>query len=178
MLDYPIVILMKVGYHAQEEFHSIVVRKQVEVEVTGQAWWGYGGSACHPLNQVQPFARAHSGGVAVVFVPTDSRPGNPSMAAAEWSPDRIAWAPVPEGITVTGSKCALVLSELEEVEDSIDLARYCVGIGSSAGKPATAYLRGQSDKACLVRSSGSDETDVRRVVLRGHLADPWAVFLA
>ena len=48
---------MKVGLHAQESIEDIVKRKQREFEDTGSIFWGYGGSTCHPLTMVQPFAK-------------------------------------------------------------------------------------------------------------------------
>jgi hypothetical protein len=177
MIEDRAVVLMKVGYHAQEHLHSIVQRKRSELRSTGQTWWGYGGSVCNPQKQVHPFARESGGAVTVVFLPTSSRPGNPSEIARSWSLDKAVWSPMPNGINVTGSKYALVLDQLEEVDESIDLARYIVGIGNSIGKPVTDYLRFQCDKACVRRNDASGVRDDRHVVLRGRLKEPWAVFL-
>jgi hypothetical protein len=53
---------------------------------------------------------------------------------------------LPAGVE-TGAKWALLLSELQALDEEIDLARYEVAVGSSEGRPATAYLQGQSGKA-------------------------------
>jgi hypothetical protein len=174
----PAVVVMKVGSHAQEELRAIVRRKRDELNQTGRTWWGYGGSACNPLKQVQPFSRDNRTSVSVVFLPTRSRPQNRATPAAHWSADGVSWSPVPKGISVTGSKYALVLSDLVEVNDSIDLAHYCVGIGPSEGRLANQYLRFQCDKACVRRARITEDSDIRQVVLYGRLASPWAVLLS
>src|SRR5258706_290594 len=51
-------IFMKIGSHAGENLEEILERKQREIEVAGRTFWGYGGPPCHPLKQVQPFARS------------------------------------------------------------------------------------------------------------------------
>jgi hypothetical protein len=50
-------IFMKIGSHAGETLEQILERKQREIERTGRSFWGYGGASCHPLTQLQPFAR-------------------------------------------------------------------------------------------------------------------------
>jgi len=52
-------VFMKIGNHAGETFKSILRRKNQEYRKTGRIFWGYGGSACHPINQVQPFVRIY-----------------------------------------------------------------------------------------------------------------------
>src|SRR5438552_4137076 len=68
-------IFMKVGNHAGEDWDQILARKKKEFEQTGFIFWGYGGSACHPINQVQPFARLavkEDDGVKLVMQPIRS----------------------------------------------------------------------------------------------------------
>lgn len=50
------ILYMKVGTHANEGLEAIIARKQREIEEAGVAFWGYGGSTCHPTTMVQPFA--------------------------------------------------------------------------------------------------------------------------
>jgi len=170
-------ILMKVGFHAGEEWNEIIARKQGEISSAGVTLWGYGGSACHPLRQVKPFAHQCEGDVAVTMLWTKSRPLSPSRIADEMSVDGEHWQPVPPTVRITGSKWALVLDQLDACEETIDLGAYEISVGPSAGKPASEYLRGQSDKACVRRSAVQTEPDPRTVVARGRLAKPWAVFL-
>lgn len=168
---------MKVGFHAGEEWESVIERKLAEIASAGVAFWGYGGSACHPTRQVQPFARKFAPDVSVAMLPTSSRPVSPSLRAEEMSEDGSHWERLPPGVIIRGSKWALVLDDLRLCEKTVDLGQYEVGVGRSAGKPAAAYLRGQSDKACLRRAKITRRPDRRQVVVLGHLAEPWAVFL-
>ena len=58
------IVYMKVGTHANEPLDQILDRKLKEIDEAGVAFWGYGGSTCHPVTTVQPFARtfAEEGG--------------------------------------------------------------------------------------------------------------------
>lgn len=169
---------MKVGPHGGESLEEILVRKQAELEGSplGVAYWGYGGSVCHPTRQVQPLAHIAEGRVGVVFIETPSDPKIAPVRAQMISRDGAAWNELPYG-HVTSSKWALVLSTLHVTSASIDLADYEVAVGSSKGRPLEKYLRGRCDKACAWRNPSERQPDVRRIVAIGQLADPWAVFL-
>jgi hypothetical protein len=54
LLDH--LLFMKIGGHGDETLHQILERKRKEYNDTGISFWGYGGTACHPLKQVRPFA--------------------------------------------------------------------------------------------------------------------------
>ena len=94
-------VLMKVGFHGGVERHEIIAWKQGEILSTGLTYWGYGGSACHPLRQGQPFADS-SEEVAITMLWTASRPRGPSQTAHEMSVDGEHWQPVPPGNRITG----------------------------------------------------------------------------
>jgi hypothetical protein len=177
LIEPSAAIVMKVGFHAGEEWNEIIARKQGEISSAGVTFWGYGGSACHPLRQVQPFAHQCEEDVVVAMLWTESRPLSPSRTAEEMSVDGEHWQPLPPAVRITGSKWALVLDQLNACEETVDLGVYEIGVGPSAGKLATAYLRGQSDKACVRRSAVRTRPDPRTVVACGQLAEPWAVFL-
>lgn len=172
------VVVMKAGTHAGLGFGDIAKWKIADLRATGVTFWGYRGTLCHPTRQVQPFAAAADGEIEVAMIPTRSDPGNPALPATAWSADKTIWEPLPDGITVTGSTHALVLSALEHCEDTLDLAMYRVGIGPSAGRPAPDYLRHRIDKACLTQTTPTGPLSHSvPVVLRGRLTAPWAVFL-
>ena len=144
-------VIMKAGPHAGEGLDAIIARKQQEAASAGWCLWGYGGSACHPLTQVQPHAKsALPSPVTVVFIETASTPAVNSSAASEYSADAREWMLVPEGHRVTGSKWALVLRGLARTCQRIDLGACQVAVGPSAGKNLAAYLRGRCDKACAI----------------------------
>jgi hypothetical protein len=172
------VVAMKGGPHAESGWDEIVAWKIADLRAAGVTFWGYNGTLCHPVRQVQPFAAAAGGEVAVAMVPTGSDPGIPAWWAREWSVDGVGWSPLPDGVRVSGSKHALVLDRLEPCDDMIDLAAYRVAVGPMTGRPANDYLRHRVDKGCFSRSMDTGTAArLMRVVLRGRLARPWAVFL-
>jgi len=169
------VIVMKVGVHLSEPWRAIVERKLAEERAAGVAYWGYGGSVCHPLTQVQPFAEQGLP-VAVLMIRTVSDfLGNSTPAVAE-SRDGRAWEPIPQGVTTSG-RYALILRSLRETTEELDLGAYEVAIGPKDGTPLTSYLRGRVDKACARLASTPRGSDRLRVVLRADLVAPYAVVL-
>ena len=143
-------IFMKVGNHAGEKWESILERKRAEIDKTGMSFWGYGGTACHPLNQVQPFARLtlkEQGQISLIMIPVDSNAGPEELIAIEYSADGTHWQKIPDDINVTGSRYALVLCAIESVDLEIDLSEFEVGVGPSRGKPAHEYVQRRIDKA-------------------------------
>ena len=130
-------IFMKVGNHAGESFEAILVRKNREREQAGRIFWGYGGTVCHPLMQVQPFARLYTkshGRIYLFMEPMDSK-ANPAIdPAKEYSDDGVTWHPLPDGISVLGSRYALVLDEIQPREIDVGIEQYVVGIGTVAAR--------------------------------------------
>jgi hypothetical protein len=169
------VIVMKVGVHLGEPWEAIVARKLAEERAAGVAYWGYGGSVCHPLTQVQPFAEQISA-VAVLMIRTSSDFLGNSTPAVAASVDGRSWEPIPAGVTTSG-RYALVLRSLRETSEEIDLGAYEVAIGPKEGTPLGSYLRGRVDKACARLASMPRGSDRLPVVLRADLVAPYAVVL-
>ncbi len=181
-------LFMKVGNHANESWAQILDRKRKEYETTGRIFWGYGGTTCHPLGVVQPFARLslrEQGGIALVMEAIDSRADPDIVPATEYSKDGIEWEPMPEGICVTGSRYALVLDEIKPGDLAFQLNEYEVALGPSTGKGAEAYITGHIDKGCFVRSKEprvvTDDARkakvTRRVAFTAELKEPFGVLL-
>ena len=179
-------IFMKVGDHAAEPWEQILERKRREYDEAGMIFWGYGGNACHPINQVQPFAKLviqEMEDVVLVMEYIDSHADPDVVPATEYSKDGIVWEPIPKGIKVTGSRYALVLNEIQPGDLEVSLNRYEVAVGPSAGKPAESYLQGRTDKACFVKSREErvvetpPERLTRKVSFYARLKDPYAVVL-
>ncbi len=173
------VIFMKVGTHASEGLEAIIERKRREIDEAGFSMWGYGGNTCHPRTMVQPFARTHAAEgrrIVLVMEPMTSRHFAEPLRAAEYSIDGRAWAPVPGPIKVLGSRYALCLGNLEEVETSLSLADTRVAVGTSTGRTGSDYIKGHVDKACLevVASTGED---ARPIGLIAEVIEPYAVLL-
>ncbi len=177
------MLLMKVGSHAGESFEEILKRKNKEYEKTGQIFWGYGGNACHPLKQVQPFVSTHvdkGENVYLVMQEIDSRANPTILPATHFSADGKTWEPIPKGINVTGSRYALVLDEIRPVDLEIPSEQYEVGIGPSVGRSAKEYMQGHVDKACLVRRDSTNTTadgNLVRSRFAAKLLRPYAVLV-
>jgi hypothetical protein len=177
-------IFMKVGNHASENFYAILERKNHERELAGRIFWGYGGTACHPLIQVQPFAQLYikeQGCIYLLMEPIDSKADPDVDPAREYSGDGATWHSLPDGISVIGSRYALVLDEIEPATIEIDLEKYVVGIGHSRGKKASEYLQGWIDKGCLTVGSTSSFSSVpplkKSIKFSAKLLEPYAVLL-
>ncbi len=179
------LIFMKVGLHAQEKIEDIVKRKQREFEEAGSIFWGYGGSTCHPLTMVQPFAKEveKSGKqILIVMQKINSSHAAPPDIAKQYSDDGVNWQPIPKGIEVRGSRYALVLDELRVEEFDLDLGELQVGVGPSRGRKADQYLIRQADKGCFLYTprelpGAQDEQNLKHVGLIARVKTPYAVIL-
>lgn len=176
---------MKVGLHAQEDIEAIVERKRREFDAAGAIFWGYGGSTCHPLTMVQPFAKetANKGRETLIIMEKmDSKHDAPPEVAREYSDDGVNWQPIPKGIEVRGSRYALVLDRLESEEFDIDLRELEVGVGPSRGRVANRYIVGRADKGCFVYAPprdplAPDEAVTKHIGLMAKVKAPYAVLL-
>lgn len=173
------ILYMKVGTHAQETLADIIERKRREIEEEGYAMWGYGGNTCHPTSMVQPFAEAAAGPIRLVMQPMLSKHFAEPIRAEEYSADGRRWHPVPSGINVLGSRYALCISSLEQVEEELDLGETAVAVGNSRGRVGLDYVRGRVDKACLqvVDPVPGRESKPIRIGLMADLVKPFAVLL-
>jgi|SRR5687768_5241789 len=176
------LIFMKVGLHAQESIEDIIRRKQQEFDKAGRIFWGYGGNTCHPTTMVQPFANevaARQGAVLLVMHKMNSKHAAPPALAKEYSDDGINWTPIPHGVEVRGSRYALVLDQLSELELELPLGQLSVAIGRSRGTLAESYLKGRVDKGCfeLLKKDHTPSRETKHIDLVAPLKVPYAVFL-
>lgn len=176
-------LYMKVGVHAGEGFEEILKRKRKEREEAGLTFWGYGGSVCHPLNQVQPFARLYAkeeGKIILLMEPMDSRANPVINPAKQYSVNNTDWLPIPKGVGVLGSKYALVLGDIVPVDFDVHLHEFTVGCGPNEGRIASDYLKFQIDKGCFVRAKKTPKSApvvTKRVKFAAELVAPYAVLL-
>jgi hypothetical protein len=182
------VLFMKVGTHANEPLGEIIARKQAEIDQAGFALWGYGGTTCHPSTMVQPFARdfeLRGETIHLVMHPMESKHFAVTVRAAQMSVDSVEWAPVPDAISVVGSRYALAITNLQPVEFQLPLNRTRVAVGNSRGRRGDEYIRGRVDKAVLevveddlpeLRPASGEGRGVD-IGLVAELIPPYAVFV-
>jgi hypothetical protein len=176
---------MKVGTHAQEPLDAIIARKSKEIEDTGYAMWGYGGSTCHPTTMVQPFAEAfvaRNGPIMLCMQAMESKHRADPLRANEFSPNSIDWHPIPDTIHVRGSRYALVIKNLRREEHDLPLNQTQVAVGRQRGRLGSRYVRGLVDKACLevlpqAELTNEPEVSPIKIDLVAELVEPYAVFL-
>lgn len=181
------LLFMKIGTHAQESLAGIIARKRKEIEKVGHTMWGYGGNTCHPTTMVQPFARTYAERQEPIHLVMEEMESNhfaEPLCAAESSTNGIDWTPIPEDIEVRGSRYALVIRDLHQVEMSLPLQQTRVPVGPSSGRLGARYVNGRVDKACLTFLDAPEvlnEEDVARferpIHLVAEMIDPYAVFL-
>jgi hypothetical protein len=176
--DYENILYMKVGTHAQEDLAEIFLRKKKEIEDEGFSMWGYGGNTCHPTTMVQPFALASPGPIVLAMQPMESLHYAVPVRAEQYSVNGIDWLDIPAGINVLGSRYALCIDSLDEVDWQLDLGRTEVAVGRSRGRSGDEYVKGRVDKACLsVAASLHSSSAGVDIKLAGRLVTPYAVFL-
>jgi hypothetical protein len=177
------LLYMKVGTHAKEPLADIIKRKRKEIEQAGHAFWGYGGSTCHPTTAVQPFVKffeQRGGTIFLCMEPIDSNHFADPIRADEYSIDGYNWESVHPSINACGSRYALVIDGLDEEEFKLPLAQTQVAWGNSKGANGDRYIRGRVDKGCLEIVPESADAANGRVVNIGLVAKivkPYAVFL-
>jgi hypothetical protein len=174
------LLFMKVGTHANEPLADIIARKRREIDDAGFSMWGYGGNTCHPRTMVQPFATTTESAGRVIRLcmqPMESKHFAESIRANEYSTDGVSWKRIPAKINVVGSRYALCITDLHEVDSELALNETRVAIGNSKGRSGNAYVKGHVDKACLeVVAMGATQTTVP-IGLLARLVEPYAVFL-
>ena len=175
-------VYMKAGHHADEPLEKILERKNREFDAEQRIFWGYGGTLAHPRTQVQPFAKLwarHGNQVQLLMAVTQSKHYSDSPRATEYSVDGEIWKQIPKGISVTGSKHALVIGPLEPVDFELDISEYEVGIGPKENTNAAQYLRYRIDKGCFRRAPNPQTGSpvIQIIKLQARLLEPYAVLV-
>ena len=178
-------VISVMGAHAGEDADTIFGRKTEDCEAVGRTFWVAKSAKARPA-QVQAVCRSGRG--FVIFVeaasPGGARATTESDCAADYSPDRVNWFPLPSGLgPVTGqiddSATALVFDTLAtDVGGTIDLWTYADG--ANPDKPLK-FILGLST-ACALRKDTSKHPErmksrYRRVVAVARLAEPYCVWL-
>tara|TARA_R110002020_G_scaffold83397_1_gene206603 strand:- start:19892 stop:20476 length:585 start_codon:yes stop_codon:yes gene_type:complete len=180
------ILFMKVGTHASEPLDEIIARKRKEIDEAGFALWGYGGNTCHPTTMVQPFAEEHARAgspIVLCMEPMQSNHFAEQIRANEYSTDGILWHTIHPAVNAVGSRYALFIKDLQEVDLELPLSRTEVAVGRSAGRLGNQYVRGRVDKACLnlreqnVVVNAIEQEKSVKIGLAAILCDPYAAFL-
>jgi hypothetical protein len=182
------IVLMKYGPYYGEDTLAVIDRKRLEFSKHGYFFWGYGGTTCHPITRLRPFAKQATrfgGKVYLALTPTESKFGILTAPRKRFSVDRIRTPeegdPLPEGIFVYRSAFALRCGELFEVKRTIDLSQYVVALDSvQPPRRLQEYLRFRTDKACANYFPSSEGLEKGKLVQIDYIAEvlpPYAYFL-
>jgi hypothetical protein len=179
------VLFMKIGVHAREPLDAIIERKLKEIERTGYALWGYGGSTCHPTSMVQPFSAALAREGQPIYLCMNKMESTHSadpIRATHCSADELTWEVIPDSIDVIGSRFALKIRDLRPEDFRLPLSKATVAVGPSLGMQGSRYISGRVDKACFRLADGVDvpadpKESAVDINLVAELESPYAVFL-
>ena len=177
------IIFMKYGRHADQDVARILKDKKADLERFGYFYWGYGGSACNPGSQVQPFVDGAGAEVRLLmsYTPSTPSPSTKPVPQHEYSCDNINWMAIPDGLHITGSKWAVVCDSLTECDFQLYPHEYEVAVGPNESKRLDQYVKGQSDKACARRRGlvqpDEDQVAPHRIRIMCSLMKPYAVFV-
>jgi hypothetical protein len=175
------VIFMKWGFHVHDEA-TILQQKRDDLARFGWFVWGYNGTLCHPVKQVQPFARQgmrEHGSVCLAMSPTSSKPDLGGNRATQFSVtgDARDYKPLPTGMNAFGSKYGIVCNGLSKCNDVLNLDEYEVAIGAKKGRLLSDYIAYQISKGCAVKRQGARGSVPVAITLHCNVIEPFAVFL-
>ena len=172
-MDLKNIVFMKYGTHANESPSRIIKNKINEVDLYGHTFWGYGGTSCHPLNQVQPFIKMNfeRGEKTFLLLSRIKTVWNGSSTNASfYSYNKMDWLPLPKEHIIKGSKFAIMCSSFEECNFTIDLSSYHVPIGNAKGRLLSNYIFGMNTKGCGTFAL-SDRVETEKLVQISAIAE-------
>jgi hypothetical protein len=178
------IIFMKVGFHSGENLEAIIKRKRQEEGNAGKIFWGYGGTLCHPLTQVIPFVKESLNKVLkpvlfMSFTSSKSKYVSRVGEAREYSFDNKNWYPLPSGVSVKGSRYAIICKNLLRLDVSVNLNFYEVAIGKNKGKPLGEVIKSRIDKACAFLNPNHSDSPPKmvKILYIAEIVEPFAVIL-
>lgn len=177
------LLFMKVGTHANENLADILKRKKKEIQDGGFAMWGYGGSTCHPLSVVRPFAEMFQGRsepIRLVMEEIDSHHFAEQIAADQYSVDGHEWIDIDTRVhQVLGSRYALFINNLRLDDIELPLEQSRVALGACEGRRGDEYVKGRVDKACLIYDPTQPQGDstIKKIGLVADIVTPYAALL-
>lgn len=190
-MDTPGYSLFSVmGPHAGESSAAILARKIADFRNTGRTFWVVRSHKAKPdmIQSVGATVCGRSGEALCAFLapssPRGAVPTKAASAAVEYSADRCAWNPLPDGLTpVTGQltpiTCALVLDQLCLLTSAVvNLWQYADFFDPE--RPVR--IRQGASTLSVIRKNTSTHPDrmkshIREVIAVGRLVHPFAVWL-
>jgi hypothetical protein len=184
------VVLSVMGPHAGEDSDEIFTRKTADTRRSGRTFWLIRSHSAKPemIHELCSSAIQQACIPLCLFLepssPGGSVPTKSNVADSEYSSDLLTWYPLPTGVgpvtgRITPSACALVFDKLTmRQSDMIDLWDYAnffdpqrpITIRQGA---STVCAVGKDTRAYLNRM----KSYLRRVIVIGRLAEPYAVWL-
>jgi len=171
---------MKAGPHSGDSLEDIIKMKLEEQSKFGRFYWGYSGTLCHPY-RVQKFAQeAIEKGIIPLLVlsPTNSAydVGGTRKIVHEYSIDNKKWDKLPKGVHLWNCKFAVIASNLQKVDQYIDLNEYIVATEKKVCLLGE-YIRYRVNKACAIFRGTSDKPSLTKISYIAELVPPFCIFL-
>mgnify|MGYP001582450039 FL=1 len=175
-----------VGSHAGEDATTIFSRKQRELKDNGGTYWLLK-SFKAKTRQIQSFCKkAEQGGEEIhcLFIDSSSKNGaRPTMhntSVTHISHNGTDWGQLPLNMRMTGKidlqSSALVLDELELFDKHLDIDLWDFSEFETGG-PVELQL-GASTVCCIRKPSNGMKSRHRKIIARGKLTYPHAVFVS
>jgi len=180
LLRHDAIIFMKAGPHSGDTLEDIIKMKLEEQTKFGRFYWGYSGTLCHPY-KVQKFAQeAVNNGVVPLLVLSPTRSaydvGGIKKIVHEYSIDDKKWNKLPRGVHLWNCKFAITASNMQKVDQYIDLNEYIVASGKKAC-PLGEYIRYRVNKACAIFRGMSNQPCLTKISYIAELVPPFCIFL-
>jgi hypothetical protein len=186
-INYPYVIIMKVGPYCGYSMEEIIEIKRKEEFTCGNFFWGYGGVFCHPkvINTFLYHSQINNSSPLVLFSTTPSSYRTSSKGRfTHFSSDKTNWRPLRNEILLVGNKkishFAVVGRNLKKVNKSINLSDYCTvaGMFPNTDKYLDEYFRYRVDKACGIYFPRKGATErLLKVDYISELTEPYCVHI-
>lgn len=185
IVESPYLIISVIGSHAGESLVEIFLRKQLEIEKTGNTYWlvqSHKAKTQHVQDLCRKAKQEEIPVYCLLIEPSQKSGASPTIhnAIAEFvSSNNKDWGNIPNGIRVTGkiskNSTALVFDKLEVLDAPItlDLWEY----SEFKTKNPIKLMLGASTVCCERAPSQGMKNRYRNIVGIGRLASPYGLWL-
>jgi hypothetical protein len=170
---------MKAGPHSGNSLEEIIKMKLKEQCEFNKFYWGYSGSLCHP-HKVQEFCQQSiKNGITPLLVLSQTKSAyniGEIKKVYEYSIDNEKWEKLPFGVYLWNCRFAITASNLQKVNQHIDLNEYVVA--TEKGKRLLGeYLRYRINKACAFLEGASSQPRLVKVSYIAEVVFPFCIYL-